>query len=237
MNKSRLVLSFVLGASMFMNINAQTISITGGGTVVVNGRVVSGTSGVVGAGTVRTENRSVGVFSKLKVEGPAEVSYVVGKETSVRVSAQPNVLPLVVTEARDDQLYVGFKDNFTSSQPVKLVVTGPSLSAITVSGSGQIRAGGLTGKNLSVSSAGSGDLILVGAVDGAAISVTGSGAIDAAELRVKELTVLLAGSGDVIALAIKSANVTSAGSGSVKINGRPTDRAVSRSGSGTIKFL
>jgi hypothetical protein len=78
---------------------------------------------VQGEGDVASEDRTAGAFQHISASGGIHLEITEGAPTSVMLTAQPNILPLVTTEVADGQLIVNVAaPGFTSSQPVTLVV-------------------------------------------------------------------------------------------------------------------
>src|SRR5712691_5835883 len=67
---------------------------------------VDGRAQARGSGVVSTERRSVPAFSAIQVENGIQVVATVGEPTSVSVSADDNLLPLVRTGVVDGTLHL-----------------------------------------------------------------------------------------------------------------------------------
>lgn len=90
---------------------------------------------VIGQGSVTSEDRTSGDFRHLSVGGGLRVEVTAGSPTSVKVAAQPNLLPLITTEVAGGQLIVNIKaPGVSSSQPMTLTVVAPDVRSVTLSG-------------------------------------------------------------------------------------------------------
>jgi hypothetical protein len=93
---------------------------------------------VVGEGAVITEDRTEGDFHHLSAGDGVRVEIAAGSPVSVTVSAQANLLPLITTTIDADQLAVNVTPpGISTSQPVTVKVTVPSLESVALSGGAQ----------------------------------------------------------------------------------------------------
>ncbi|MDB5919372.1 MAG: hypothetical protein JWR40_3606 [Massilia sp.] len=105
-----------------------------------------------------------------------------------------------------------------------------------IHGSGELEMNGGASDKVEVAVIGSGKLTVVGSSREFKAELTGSGDIDARHLGADAVNLQLIGSGDAVVTALKSLAVTLRGSGDVVVHGAPTERSVSRDGSGEVSF-
>src|SRR5690606_39226475 len=103
----------------------------------------------------------------------ANVELTMGDVESVLVTADDNLQALVTTTVEDGWLVIDTPDgqNYQPSRPVVVEVTMPALSAITLSGAGDINAPDLDTDSLIVSLDGAGDLTITG-LEAASLAVS-----------------------------------------------------------------
>ncbi len=92
---------------------------------------------------------------------------------------------------------------------------------LSLAGSGDLNVGVITADRMDISLAGSGDMSMTGTCGAATISIAGSGDVEAPGLKCQSLTGKIAGSGDITAEVVKNAKLNIAGSGDIKILGKP----------------
>lgn len=109
-----------------------------------------------------------------------------------------------------------------------------SMEGITLSGSGNINASGLAGKDFNADLTGSVTITISGTVDHVTIGLPGSGNIFCSGLKATSAKVTLSGSGNITVFASESLDASIAGSGSIRYAGNPTQLITNVSGSGTI---
>ena len=214
--------------------------------------------------TAERQVREVSPFTAVAAAGSMRVILRQGSPQRVEVEASAADQARVATDVRNGSLRIGRRQEGRKmweierfDGPVTVYVTAPTLTAVGVSGSGDLRVEGpvqaedilvsvsgsgslkmpqLTARSLTTSVTGSGDVTLGGTCPQHSISVSGSGEVQAADLRTDDTTVRVSGSGDARVNAAKTLTSRTSGSGSVLVSGNPQITS-SKSGSGTVKRL
>lgn len=194
-------------------------------------------SGVAGSGVAGSEQRAVGAFERLAVDGSFAVEVEVGPATSVRVEADDNILPLITTEVAGDTLKVSSRGSFNTTRSIKVYVATPRLVGLEHGGSGSVRVRGISGERFAAALDGSGSVQLAGRSDALTVSLDGSGSLAAAELIAASVTVALSGSGSAEVHASERLVASVDGSGSVRYSGGAKDIVRNISGSGGVSPL
>ncbi len=217
-------------------------------------------AGTAGSGKTATETRSVGEFQAVKSAGSMRLVVKQGAQTSVQVSADDNLLPLLETlvEGSGDNatLLVRWKrgESIHSRSDVTVQIVTPRLSLVSASGSGDIQvqsfqtpalqvavAGSgnakldnLSTDDLGIRISGSGDVAGQGRAAKMKVNIAGSGSVKLTELKSDDVSVSIAGSGDAAINAEKTLSVSIAGSGDVTYTGAAMVKS-SVAGSGSVK--
>ncbi|HEX8331536.1 MAG TPA: head GIN domain-containing protein [Segetibacter sp.] len=213
---------------------------------------------VVGNGNLESETRVVNRATKIKVLGHVEVILDSGA-TSVRVEADENLLKYILTEVDDNWLEIRMKNNinYTTSNPMRVYVTTPTITHIKMAGSGKVVSerkfwskesinfdiAGSGDIDIDVNTpkvdadiAGSGNLAISGETRNVDVSIAGSGNYNGLELKAENANIKIAGSGDALVFADVKMNAKIMGSGNVKYRGNATiDKKIL--GSGSIKLV
>jgi Putative auto-transporter adhesin, head GIN domain len=213
-----------------------------------------------GSGKTATETRSVGEFQAIKSAGSMNITVKQGAQTSVQVSADDNLLPLLETsvEGSGDSatLLVRWKrgENIHHRSDVKINIVTPRLTLVSASGSGDIQVDGfqtpalqvavagsgnarldqLNTEDLGIRISGSGDVAGQGRAAKMKVSIAGSGSGKLTDLKSDDVSVSIAGSGDAAVNAQKTLSVSIAGSGDVVYTGDAMVKS-SVAGSGSVK--
>ncbi|WP_033074022.1 head GIN domain-containing protein [Sphingopyxis sp. MWB1] len=200
----------------------------------------SGTSDAKGTRSYAFEG-----FESVTVTGPDDVTIRRGERFAVEASGPESELARLEIEADGKELKIGrkrqgFQVGRIVHKAVKISITMPRLSAVrltgsgdieadaleedavsaTLTGSGNLKIGNLAGRRGEISIAGSGNVeVDGGTIDKGEYNIAGSGNIDAEKLVAKNLDITLAGSGDIEAGATGEADVRVMGSGDVTLTG------------------
>ena len=217
---------------------------TGGAAITVNGKTISTpinggggtTSGdsVDGNNQTASEKRTAPSFHKIELDGAYDLSMSCNEAAAIEISAESNLLPLILTEVHDDTLRIYSKRSINSHSAPKVRVSIPALSALTVNGSGDSEINNLSGGAMMLEINGSGSAKLAGRVGNFKVNLMGSGDIKADGLIASAVEIEINGSGSAEVRADKTLNASISGSGSIVYSGSPAVRQ-NVSGSGEIK--
>lgn len=234
---SLLAAALAVGISPESALAGSTVVSSGNGVTIVSGTHISiGGDVVAGKGPAKTEERQLAGYSGLVIEAPVDMRYAVAATPSMKITAPANILPLVTTEVKRGKLIVGLKKSVTMDSMIRIEAAGPSLASVSLTGSGDLKLSGLTGRSLAVDVSGSGSIAASGQVDSAAFDISGSGDVDAVGLRAQDLRLDVSGAATISAHASRSVKIDLSGSGDITIAGRPKQRSVERSGAGEVTF-
>lgn len=192
-----------------------------------------GQNTVRGSRTVATESRDVAGFSQVHQAGGGDVVIEHGGSDSLVVEAEDNILPMLETTVRDGVLYLGARRgaSIQTTRPILYRVRVRSLTGVSVSGSGNLRATGIDADRFTSDISGSGRADLAGRGENLAVRVSGSGSVNASRVQSKTARVTISGSGGVVVNASDHVDATISGSGSVRYVGKPrVQQRVSGSG-------
>src|SRR5215204_6504636 len=75
-----------------------------------------------GSGVIKSQTREVNDFHAIEIEYPAQITITQGKAASVKIEAEDNVLPGLITQVRDGKLNIFYKsDDDKRVNPTKVV--------------------------------------------------------------------------------------------------------------------
>ncbi|WP_375427569.1 head GIN domain-containing protein [uncultured Sphingomonas sp.] len=209
-------------------------------------------------GTGPSRDYTMSGFSAVDLRGSDDVEVRVGPAFSVRAQGPAKELDKLEITRSGDTLRIGRKRttgmNWSDGEGVKVFVTMPRLAGAAVSGSGDMTVdrvegdrfeGGVAGSgslaigvmragDVSLSVAGSGDVVGAGTARTLRMDIAGSGDIDARQLTASEAQVSVAGSGNARAVVNGPARIEIAGSGDVELGGSPRC-TTSKVGSGEVR--
>ena len=170
---------------------------------------------VRGNGSARTEARAPGDFAAIAVGGAITVDISVGASTSVTVSADANVLPLIRTEVKGGRLIVEPTQRYRSDVPVRVAITTPTLTGLSISGASVGSVAGVDGGRHAADVSGASELTLRGALAQLTVDASGASQIHGRALTATNATVGASGASQV-EVTVKRA-LTAAASGASQI--------------------
>ncbi len=203
------------------------------GTVVVDGQVFSGNL-VQGSGRLATENRELGEFDELYLHISADVTVTAGEKGQCEITADDNILPLILTERSGNRLRISARDSYSSTQKTMLALRTPLLTKVEMNGSGDVAITDVTRDRLILVIRGSGDITATGKVTELRAAINGSGDVRAAALEAKAADIRVSGSGDADVHVAEQLTAEVHGSGRITYSGSPSRVHASVTGSGDI---
>ncbi len=201
---------------------------------------------VTGSGRMTTQSRQVSGFNSVLFSGLGDVSITQGSTEGLIIEAEDNIMPIIVTEVRDGQLYIGFErqnwqDIVRPTRTIKFTLSVKNLNSIEISGVGSLSsnslsaddltikvggAGGVKINNLDASSltaimSGAGNVDISGTVNSLNATLSGVGNFSCGNLQTSTAKVNVTGAGGAKVWASQSLDVSITGAGSVSYYGSP----------------
>ncbi len=182
-----------------------------------------------------SEARKPGEFHAINITGTIGVDARIGPTTSVEVRGTTDRLKQVSTDVKNGVLVIGTKGELKNSH-LRVIITAPSLDALTVSGTGELTVKGITSPRLDVSVPGTGQVTVAGTTTDLHLSIGGTGGVKAKELIAATASVTIAGTGQTVVHASRALDVTVSGTGAVEVYGKPEHVKKSISGTGAVSL-
>ena len=160
---------------------------------------------VKGNGKSINKTRNVGSFDGVAVAGSFDVFLVSGNEGKLDITVEENLEQYLVTEVKDGELKIKWKNgvNIRTSSKTTVTVHFKNISSLAMAGSGDIVGKDrIKSNSLDVAVAGSGDIKADIAVSQLETAISGSGDIELSGTAT-EFEAAVSGSGDVDAYDLK----------------------------------
>lgn len=211
----------------------------------------------VGNGKMKTEDRSIGAFQELRMEGMGKLLFDPEVPAGIiRIEADEDLLKHIKTEVTGltgDRLVLSddglrgpgtWEITYRLAPPLglsELVMAGmgsvegalasPTAPefAVSLEGMGQIRLK-IQGKAVKVQQQGQGEIVLEGEAQSVEVSAQGLGKVDTSALLTAEADVLSQGVGEVVVYASEKVKVRAQGLGAVHFKGHPAQTDVETEG-------
>ncbi len=195
----------------------------------------SSNSATDGSGISATQAREVAAFKTVELAGNNNVVIHVGEKQSVVVRADDNLLDRVTTTVQSGKLVIAnTPGSFTTETPMSVEVAVPTLSAVALTGNGNMVVSGIEAESLTVSLPGNGTLTGSGTATRLGVTVGGSGTVQFARVVANDVRAVVSGSGSVFITATKTLDASVSGSGAILYTGNPQDVTKNVTGTGAI---
>jgi hypothetical protein len=189
---------------------------------------------IQGSGLAATVTRQVPAFHSVELAGTNNLAVHVGGPRTVVVRADDNLLKLVTTKVRAGRLVIADGGSFTAKTPMSVEVTVPTLSAVTLSGTGNVTVDGVQAKRFTAGLPGDGALTVTGKVDRLEAALGGTGDLRLEGLAAHDVVASLAGTGRLRVQATGTLRATVSGTGTIDYSGNPAKVTRSITGTGSI---
>ena len=194
-----------------------------------------GENQIIGSGELVTENRAIGTFDRLAIDGPVDVVIRQGATRSLVITAEDNLIDLVRARSEGGTLSLDTTGSFRTRIGIRAVLTVPSLDGVKINASGDLRFEDWSADALELVIGGSGDIDLNGRADRVRALIGGSGDIDLTAARLSYVDADIEGSGSIAVPSLAKLDATINGSGTIEAN-RVGELDAVLNGSGEIRY-
>jgi hypothetical protein len=219
---------------------------------------VNGFSFSQGSGVLVSEDRELGDFNQVSLEGIGELTITQGDRPALTITAEDNVIDKIITEVRGDTLVISFQKGFNvaPTKKIRFILVVEELEDLTLSGAGDISIGALEStsldvtisgagnleidfleaKDVNIELSGAGDVEIAGNVVDQSVRLSGAGNYDAGDLQSQTAVLEISGFGNSTLWVEDALDITMSGAGQLEYYGHPV---VSQhiSGAGSIESL
>jgi hypothetical protein len=176
---------------------------------------------VSGSGNSATERRDVSGFNEVEVSGVFQVEIVAGKDFSVEVQADDNILPLVQTKVNGDTLQIELEQSVKPKSEMILRISAPNIERVQSSGAANINASGIKNEEFSVDTSGASKINLSGETAKLDIHVSGASKIDAEQLSASAVNIDSSGASKIAVNATNEIRTEASGASKITYTGDP----------------
>jgi hypothetical protein len=194
-----------------------------------------GWGGVCGSGNIATEKRVLSGFKGVDVGGAFQVEIVAGKEYSVEVEADDNLLPLIRTEVDGDVLKIETEKSISRNSSLRVRISAPDIDSLESSGVSSITLSGVKNTGLKVDSSGASKINVEGTTGTLTVDVSGASTVDAANLQAENSNVDASGACKVTVNASNEVQGHASGASKIRYAGTPKNVIKNTSGAGRVE--
>lgn len=192
-------------------------------------------SKVKGSGNIAVEKRNTGDFSSIDVGGAFAVEIEAGKDFSLEVEADDNLLPLITTEVSNGTLRIDSNKRFSTGNRIKVRVSAPDIERLEVSGASKANLNNVQNEKLVVDVGGASGVTVKGTTGVLIIDMGGASQVNASGLVTKKTVVDGGGASSAKVNVAEELIVDLGGASRLSYQGNPAEIKKSTSGASRIK--
>lgn len=197
--------------------------------------------GIKGNGNVQTQNREVGSFDAIKINGAFTVYLSQDDDYSLKVVADENLMDIIKSNVKNDVLYITTEKSIYKSEELKLYIGFKHLSGLKANGAISLKSDQylrfddleieingassaeleLSANKLTIDNSGASTIKLSGKAGEFYIDISGAGSVNALDLKAQKGAVDISGAGSGKVYFEEELRVSISGIGSVKYKGEP----------------
>jgi len=196
-----------------------------------------------GSGVIKSQTREVSDFHEIEIDYPAQVVITQGKAASVKIEAEDNVLPGLITQVKNGTLKIFYKadddKHVNPTKAVKITIVVKNLDKVDFSSAGELTINGLktneldfgldgagkvtindiTTKTLKIDLNGAGSLGATGTADSLDVNISGFGSFEGEDLHSQIASINISGAGSATVWVDDELDANVSGAGSIDYYG------------------
>jgi hypothetical protein len=189
---------------------------------------------VTGSGNVMSQKRDAAGFDSVEVSSAFQVEIVAGKDFSVEVVADDNILPQINTEVRGGTLHIETDGKISTKNEMIVRITAPNIERVQSSGASKISVSGINGDSFSLDVSGASKVVLSGETEHLSIDVSGASNVDAEQLNAVRAEVEASGASKIAVNVSSELHTQASGASHIVYSGDPKTIENRQSGIGTV---
>lgn len=176
---------------------------------------------IQGSGIIKTETREVGLFNEISLKGLPDVNIVYGEIPRLTISADDNILPIILTEVKDGNLMISSNRGYGTRNPIKIEIEIPFIQKISFDGFGNVNLDSVTKNSLTIDIKGHGSITAIGSVNELVANIDGNGSLQLQKLKVGHCQITVKGFGDATLYVSEELDAKVDGNGKIFYSGNP----------------
>jgi hypothetical protein len=187
-----------------------------------------------GSGNVAIDKRDIDGFDSIEVSGVFQIEFVSGKDFSVEVQTDDNLVQFVRTDVDDGTLKLSLDKKISPRSDLIVRITAPNVKKIESSGVSKITASGIKNDSLAIESSGASKISASGETAKLTVVVSGAGSVNAEDLKAVDADVKASGACKISVNASGSLKTDASGASHITYTGDPKSVDNHQSGVGSV---
>ena len=193
--------------------------------------------GTRGNGHVVSERRQITAVTEIDAGGAYQLDVVIDPTSSLEVSGDANLLPMVKTTVEDGRLRIETEGFVRTSRPLRVRIATPDIRVVRCSGACKLSVGVVQNDALRLEASGAAEIVARGRTRRLDLELSGTGKVEAAELAAEVAGLTISGAGSASVYATGELAVEISGAGVVSYRGDPKITRQDITGVGTLQKI
>ena len=176
---------------------------------------------IEGSGVAKSEKRTIEAFTAIDASGAFNVTVVCGEKQRIKVTADDNLLPHIITKVKGNTLKITTNESICAKKVLKVEIAVHNINRIAASGTADIDVSKLDNDRFALDINGAGRVKAVGKTQDFAADLTGASSLQAKGLKTRKTTLQVSGSGEAVVFVSQELNAQVIGVGNITYYGNP----------------
>ena len=192
-------------------------------------------NGVQGSGRAKSETRNVSDFKMVDASSAMYLEIAAGKEFSVQVEADDNLLQYIKTDVSGDTLKIYSKGNISPKTKINVKISMPELTGLEVSGASNASVSNAMGNSIELKASGASEVKIEGEVKNVKLEASGASAIEAETLKCQNADAHASGASTITTAPANDLTAEASGASNIFYTGEPKNIEQNSSGASSVK--
>ncbi|NEQ11423.1 MAG: DUF2807 domain-containing protein [Moorea sp. SIO4E2] len=179
------------------------------------------TMSVQGSSVLKTESRKLSPFTGIDVSGSYDIEIVIQPTTNLEISGDDNILPLIITEVRDNTLFIYPEKSISPKTLLTIKASSQNIEQLSSHGANYVKIYNVNNQRLEIEKNGSGKTELYGNTKELYLKVYGAVDVNGKNLSSTKAKVDLFGASQVDVYATEKLTANVFGLGNINYYGNP----------------
>lgn len=179
------------------------------------------TVSVEGNGVVRQERRKVSSFSAIDISGLYDVEIVSQQPSNLEIRGDENILPLIITEVKNNTLFVYHRKNISPKHRLKIKISSLAVEEISTKGTNNLNIHNINNRTLSLTQNGVGTTAILGQAKEVYLNISGTIKVKAQKMYSQKAHVKLSGASTIDIYVSEQLTANILGLGKINYYGNP----------------
>ena len=192
-------------------------------------------TGVQGSGNAKSETRNLSGFKKVEASSATNIEVVDGKDFSVQIEGDDNLLQYIKTEVSGDTLKIYNTGSISPKTKINVKISMPELTKLEVSGASDATVSDAAGDSIELKASGASKIKIEGETKNVITEANGASKIEAENLKCENAEAHASGASTITVAPDNDLTAEASGASSVFYTGEPKNIKQNASGASSVR--